>query len=109
MPTRNSRLNAAAEAVGSALGRFATELESWTHQGERQAAIEKVSAMLDSRRQQFAAAPPHAGKIGAIAEVAHLASPQSPKKSRAASRRGASGANAPRSTRPHRRSGSGGR
>jgi Ser/Thr protein kinase RdoA (MazF antagonist) len=109
MPAKDSRLNAAAEAVGSALGRFAAALESWTHQGERRSAIERVTATLDSHRQRLADLPPHTGKIGALSEVAHVASRQSARKSRPAGRRAASKAKATRSSRGGRRSSPGSR
>src|SRR5690348_2243975 len=76
---RNSRLNAAAAAVGAALGRFVAEAQTWTHARERQSAIDVVSATLEEHRRLLDQ-PPVEGRIGAISEVAHQSDSARPKK-----------------------------
>ena len=83
-----SRLNAAAEALGTALGRFATELESITHRGQAKDLARTVTAALERAHEYTPGetVEPSDGRIGAMAEIAHVA-PQRRKSTRAATKR----------------------
>jgi hypothetical protein len=76
--SKQERLNAAAEAVGTALGRFAAELAQWTHRGARggrQPDVAKaLTAALAANSARIAKAPSN-GRIGALAEIAHVPQP----------------------------------
>jgi hypothetical protein len=72
--TKQDRLNAAAEAVGTALGRFATELAAWTHRGPRQPEVAKAIAAALAASSHQPASTPSNGRIGALAEIAHVPS-----------------------------------